>query len=160
MRNITGPLFGFLVTFLFCIVIVAIPVSCGGTDCKDPKNASSAVCVVESTLLECAGGDVTGVVIAYTPVVEGIIHKGLNPDGSINYSAIEGDLVTAVAKFGWCVVSSVFDHYMNPPPAGSGSGMKVTAPGPTPAAAKDAFGKLRAKVAPGLKVHTATGATL
>jgi hypothetical protein len=121
--------------------------------------------VTENALLECAGSDVAGVITQYTPVVEQIVQHGLNPDGTINYSSIEGALVTAVAKYGWCVVSSVFDHYMNPPLATAGSGSsnaKLTppTPAPTPEAAKDAFAKLKARVAPSLHVHTATGATL
>ena len=108
-----------------------------------------------------------GVIAQYTPAVEDIIAHGLNPDGTLNYATIENDLVTAVAKYGWCVVSAVFNHYMNPPAVvavGSGSGSaamqaKAVKPAPTPDAAKDAFTKLRAKVAPGLKIHT-TGGTL
>lgn len=162
MRNITGPLVGFFITFAFCVLIVAVPMSCsGGTNCKDPANASSAACVIQTTALECAGGDVAGVVTQYTPAVEDIVRKGLNPDGSINYNAIEGDLVTAVLKYGWCVVSSVFDHYMNAAPVtpgtGSGSLAKATPPAPTPTAAKDAFAKLHAKVGATLKIHAPSG---
>lgn len=152
---------------LLYILVIGLAImyafACGGVDCKDPKNASSAACVTQTAVVECAGGDLTGAIAQYTPAVETIVSHGLNPDGSINYSAIETDLITAVAKYGWCVVSNVFDHYIHPavPPAGSGSGSAMLAkagpPAPTPAAAKDAFERLRAKVSPTLKFHTPSG---
>jgi len=174
--RIIAPAVMFLSVFLACIISVAA-LSCGGTNCADPKNGSSAACVAENALVECAGSDVAGAITQFTPAVEAIVQHGLNPDGSINYTSIEGDLITAVAKYGWCVVSAVFDHYIHPPgtnvatgsgsavspgsnvSTGSGSAVaaKLTGPSPTPAAAQDAFHKLRAKVAPQLKVHTAGG---
>jgi hypothetical protein len=160
-QRIIAPALMFLAVFAACIVSIAA-LSCGGTtNCSDPKNGSSAACVAQTALLECAGTDVSGVISQYTPVVEQIIQGGLNADGTINYATIEGDLVTAVAKYGWCVVSSVFDHYIHPSSVATGSGsggLKVTSgPKPTPDAAKNAFDKLRTKVAPQLKVHTAGG---
>jgi hypothetical protein len=146
------PRFLFIVLMFGLMSLYLLPIACSGVDCKDPKNGSSASCVVETTLLECAGNDVAGAIVQYSPAVEDIVKKGQNPDGSINYQAIEGDLITAIAKYGWCVVSSVFEHYMNPGAAGSGT--KLAGPVPTPAAATDTFNRLRAKVAPSLKIHT------
>ena len=166
MRNIVAPLSFFLFTFLFCILAVTAPSSCGGSvNCNDPAHALDATCVAQNILVECAGSDVAGVITQYTPTVDDIIQKGLQPDGSINWSLIETDLISAVARYGWCVVSAVFDHYMNPAPTvGSGSAVAAVAGGtakhPTPAAAKDAFNKLRAKLWPQARFKTSSGRTL
>lgn len=154
MRNITGHLFGFFLTFLFCVLIIAIPVSCSGTDCKDPKNATSAACVAKEAAVTCTGGDVTGAITKYTPAVESIIQSGLNPDGSVNWDSILGKLEKAAIDFGQCVVADVFGKYVFSK-AAPVPGKPATQP--SSAAAREGFDKLRAKIAPGKTFETSSG---
>lgn len=154
MRNISGPLFGFFLTFAFCVLIVAIPVSCSsGPNCKDPANAANAVCIGEKTVQDCTAPSWGEAIVKYGPQVADTIHGGLNPDGSINWDSIGGKVESAVASFGVCVVADVFGKYV--------FSKKVAAPGtpatePTPAAARDAFEHVRVKF-PNTSFRTSSG---
>lgn len=166
MRNYLGPVFLLLLVGAVCGALIIVPSSCGSSvNCADPVHALDATCVVGNILIECAGSDVAGAITQYTPTVEDIIARGVQADGSINYALIEGDLIAAVAKYGWCVVSSVFNHYINPTPPSTGSNSAVVVTSeqgiphkhPTPRAALDAFNRLRTKMFPKGRFHTAGG---
>lgn len=153
MRSFIRPLLVFLAIFASIVTAFA----CSGVDCKDPKNAANAGCIIGSAAVECTGGDVTGAIAKYGPTVRDIVQNGTKPDGSIDYGTIGGKLEQAVIDYGWCVVSDVFSHYVFNKKVAVGSGSGSSAPEPTPAAARDAFDQLRKKLAPGKSFKTAAG---
>lgn len=153
MRTI-APVLLYFTTFLLCIGLAVVP-SCGAvTDCKKPENATSAKCSTINGSVECAGSDFEGAVSKFGPVVEDIIHGGLKPDGSVDYSSIESKLIDAGYKYGGCVLSYVFSNYIFNKHAPA-PGQPVTAP--TPDEAKATFAKLRANLWPGMQFKTPAG---
>ena len=174
MKSYLGPVLLYFATFLLCIAMVAVP-SCSGTNCSDPKNAGSAECNVINAVVDCTNVSslATGVAAA-TPIVEALISGARAADGSINWAGIETELVDVAEKYGMCVVSQIWNDYVNPPtpaPAptpGAGSGSGSAAPLPpaqlaggkmklVPSDAKAAFNRIRAKVAPGKGFKVAGG---
>lgn len=151
--RISFPLSLFIVAMLSSIAVT----SCG-VDCKDPKNAGSATCIAEGAVVSCVGGDVTQAVIDHGPEVRDAILAGVDKqDGSIHYDAIESNLIGLAVKYGSCVVAKIFQDFIV-------SKLATAVPGeyraPTPAAAKDAFEKFRAKQAPGKKFEVSPGVVL
>lgn len=161
--SITGPLFGFIAVSLFCIGLVAIPSSCGSTNCQDPKNAGSATCNVIGAVVECTG--VQSLPSLYEVVkaaFEQILETPgvLNPDGSINLSAAVPALEKLGLQYGMCIIAQVIGDYINPPSAGSGSSAPAGSGSATPVNAhlahaklspddaKKLFGAVRAKISP------------
>lgn len=134
----------FLVVASFCL---ALPISaCVSDRCKDPANANDVSCIAENVIADCTGSDVSSVLAAAEPIIAAHIEHGVNPDGSINYDAIESDLVQDVIKFGECAVTDVWTKYFS----SSSSKIAIAVNGsaahpPTAAAAKEAFTKFRGK---------------
>ncbi len=138
MRKYIAPILLYVTTCAFCVVaVIASSASCtsNATDCKDPKNASSVSCQVESDLIDCAGTDLAGVIATFGPKVVAIIESSRTADGSIDWSAIASRLEQAALQYGTCVVSEVFASYVfapaTPPPVVADAGVTpVPADGP------------------------------
>lgn len=151
--RIVAPLFLFLVVFL-----VSISATSCGVDCKDPKNAGSASCLAEGAVVSCIGGDVTQAVIDHGPEVRDAILAGVDKaDGSLHYDAIESNLISLALKYGGCVVAKIFHDFIASKMAPAVAGEYKA---PTPAAAKQAFEKLRDKQFPGKKFQLPSGDVL
>lgn len=140
MKRITFtlPLVLFLTLFL-CIVGA---ISCGGTNCKDPANASSAKCTVISATVSCGGSAIDQLVTEQGPDLEQAIGSAVLGDGSIDYDKAAPTLEDYAIKFGMCFVTKVFGnlgdlHFAAAP--GSSS-----TPRPTPQALHDTLEKFRA----------------
>lgn len=161
-------------------ICLSIPLSsCVSDHCKDPANATEPACVAENVIADCTGSDVQTVIHNAEPIIAQHIENGIGPDGTLNYSAIEADLVADVIKFGECAVSDVWSKYFStpspvpgpvtppsPPDAGVGSGSseppRVAAHGHKfvkPESAKAAFDTFRAKHFTKNKIKT-SGAVL
>lgn len=111
-KRIVAPALLFMFVTLACIVSAAA-LSCSGVDCKDPKNAGSAGCVIEKAVVDCTGGDVTAAVAKYGPVVTDIVKSApRKTDGSIDWGSIASKIEQAAKDYGVCVVASVFSHYV------------------------------------------------
>lgn len=128
---------------LFAAVIgicLWLPISaCVSDRCKDPANATNASCVAENVIADCTGSDVAAVLTNAEPIIAQHIQNGVNPDGSINYPAIEADLTQDVIKFGECAVTDVWTKFFSP----SKTALAVGGKRPTPDAAKAAYDKFR-----------------
>jgi len=136
----------------------ALP-SCGA-DCKDPKNANSAQCIVEGAVVDCTGvSSLPSAVAVVEPIIVQLITSARQPDGSINWVAIEQQIVDLALKYGTCVVAQVWNDLMgkiNPSIAGSGAAdLKLS-----PADLKTEFDRIRARVAPGRTFAIPGGKTL
>jgi hypothetical protein len=141
----------FLSIFASCVIVAS---SCSGVDCKDPANAASASCTAQRVLEDCTASTWTDAILKYGPQVADIIHGAKhNPDGSVDWSSIDGPLVTAVGTFGQCVVADVFGKIIFSKSVVVGSGASTI----TPAAARQAFEDLRAKHFPTKSFKTAGG---
>jgi hypothetical protein len=160
---------------LIIIAIFALSVSCSGVDCKDPKNASSATCVVENIVVDCTGvSSLPAAVAVVEPIVVNLVETARQADGSINWPAIEPQLVQIALQYGMCVVSEIWQHIINltPTPTSIDAGVTPTPPSdggvpqspPTrfkrsidPISARAAFERIRAKVAPHATFATTGG---
>ena len=162
--RILGPILLYLGVFSFCIALVAVPSCKPGVNCSDPANALSTSCVAQ-VAVDCGGGSVQGAITQYGPLIEQIFQSARNPDGTINWGAIEMPLAQAALQYGGCVVAQEFDNLMNGLfGGGSGSGSAVAAtPAPAPLSstgAKDAFAKVKAQAFPGKTFKVKSGQTL
>lgn len=157
------------------LVLLVLP-SCG-TNCKDPKNASNAVCIVEGAVVDCTGVSSLSTAVAVVgPKVDGLILGATQANGTIAWTSIETQIVELAYQYGACVIAEVWNAYTSgaAPAAvvattggGAGSGSAAVAAAPifiprakvAPADLAAEFDRIRAKVAPGRKFKT-HGATL
>jgi hypothetical protein len=137
--------------------------SCGGVDCKDPKSAQSAQCVIEGAVVDCTGvSSLSSTIAVVQPLVEGLLASALQPDGSIAWSSIESQLVDLALQYGTCVLAEIWNSYMHgtlPGGSAAGSGSKLARAHLVPDDFAREFDRIRARVAPGRKFKT-SGATL
>lgn len=149
-------LFLFVAVIGFCFAAPGF-LGCVSDRCKDPANATDPSCIAENVIADCTGSDVESVLTAAEPIILAHIQHGVNPDGTINYAAIESDLVQDVIKFGECAVTDVWTRFFSSskPMVAAGSG--ATQPRPTPEAAKASFDKFRATHFTKNKVKTSAG---
>lgn len=142
-------LFLFIAVISLCIATPTLLSSCGGVDCKDPANASSASCVATNVVEDCTASDLSSAITKYGPPIANAI-------ATQDFSALE----SLVAQAGFCVVSEIFSKYLlggnATVAAGSGSGSAGSA-GPSKADIAAEYEKLRAEHAPGKKVKTSRG---
>lgn len=117
---------------------------CVSDKCKDPANATDPACVAENVLADCTGSDVASVLSSAEPIIAKHIQDGVNPDGSINYNAIEADLVQDVIKFGECAVTDAWTKFFTPAAKLELASGATPTKRPTPDAAKAAYAKFRA----------------
>jgi hypothetical protein len=161
--------------FVFCAMLVIIPASCGGTNCKDPQNGSSAACTAETAAIDCGGGSIQGAITLWGPdIIKGF--EDLRGPNGIDEAALETLLIQDIYKYGSCVAGAVFEQYFSPTAtvvasagsgsAGSGSAV-TTVPNLAPrtalsakdiATAKTAFEHARAKAIGGRKLKYDGGA--
>ena len=135
------------------IVLLIVQLSCTSTTaiCQDPK---SAQCIVEGAVVDCTGvSSLPSAVAVVGPIVEKLIVSATQPDGSINWTAIEPQLVDLALQYGTCTVAEVWNSYGSKP---AGSERVAHA---LPAGFAAEFDRIRAKVAPGRKFKT-SGTTL
>ncbi len=176
---------GLLIVIALMIPLLAV-VTLGNSGCKsaqtcsDPKNASSAQCTIVNAIVDCTGiKSLDSVVAEATPKVLGLLAIARNADGSINWPAIESQLLQLAWQYGMCVIAQIWDTYFGQPPsagsgvppdagvvivdAGVGSGSSTpTTPNARPrladpAAAHAEFNRIRARVAPGTGFKTKGG---
>lgn len=145
------------VALLIAAAVVALLSSCGGaTNCQDPKNAQSAVCVVEGVLVDCTGiSSLSTAVVVAEPIVDKLLTSAKQADGSFNFAPIESQLVDLALQYGPCVLAEIWTRYMSGTPAGSGMATRAVVANKADFAA--AFDRIRARVAPGRKFKTAGG---
>lgn len=149
---------------LFCAVIgicLYIPLtSCVSDHCKDPANAHETACIAENVVADCTGSDVQAVITNAEPVIAQHIQNGIGSDGTLNYSAIEADLVSDLIKFGECAITDAWSKFFQSP-APVGAGEKVAARKfVKPDSAKAAFDTFRAKHFGKNKLKTSSGTVL
>ncbi len=140
------------------VVLVALGTlpSCN-TNCQDPKNASSAQCIVSGAVVDCTGvSSLPSAVTVVKPIITKLIASAQQPDGSINWSSIEQQIVDLALQYGACVVAEVWSDLMGSGTlvavgsAGSGSAAAGSAAAlPSPDDLKKEFDRIRARVAPG-----------
>jgi hypothetical protein len=165
MRSIAASFGPLVLIVCFFLGIIALPFACKpGVNCADPANAASASCAAQ-VAVDCAGGDVQGAIAKYGPLVEQLIMTARNPDGSINWAAIETQLTIAALQYGACTLAGEFDNLINGVSGagsgtGSGSAAKTSTPSVASSGAKDAFDRVRAKAFPGKTFKLASGRTL
>lgn len=154
------PFVAFLLVVTLCAGTVLLLDSCSSVDCKDPKNAGSAACVVKDALVTCAKAEVEQGIADHGQEIKDAIAKITNPDGSINKSGVLGALKDLGLKYGGCVVAAVFEGYVlgtaKSSSSGSGSAVAVA----TPDAARQAFGDLAKDLWPGKKYQLPSGTVL
>jgi hypothetical protein len=150
-----------LAVVVFCVGSVAIP-ACVSDACKK-ETTPSLGCVIEQDTVDCSGGDLSGAIAIFGPEFQQLVASAKNADGSVNWTSILPALAIDVIKYGACVVSAVWDTYMNPTaaPATSSSvvgGGTSLAPVPliSPAEAKTGYEMLRKHSFGGKHVHLKT----
>lgn len=109
MKKLIAPLLVFLSVSLASIVVT----SCGGTNCKDPQNATTAKCTVVEATVECGGTAVDALVTEQGPGLEQALGSAILSDGSIDYDAAAPTLENYAVKFGMCFVTKVFGNLGN-----------------------------------------------
>jgi hypothetical protein len=148
---------------LVAIVVVAfLGMSCN-TNCKDPKNAQSAACVIEGAVVDCTGvTSLPSAVAVVSPVVDKLVDSATQANGSINWPSIEGQLVNIALQYGMCVLSEIWNQLTGGGGAGSaGSAGSATLSSSSRRAplngAAEAFERIRSRVAPGRQFKTLSG---
>lgn len=167
-RVARGPIATIVALAIVAIATIASP-SCGpGVDCRDPNNAQNAKCIVQGALVDCTGvSSLSSAIAVVEPIIQNLIASALQPNGTINWPAIEQQIVDLALQYGMCVVAEVWNKYMH---GGSGSGSAVgsgTGSGsnlgqprlaqPSPADFTREFDRIRARVAPGRAFKTSGG---
>ena len=164
---------------LFLMLTVGIPSLSCGSNCKDPQNAMSAQCVVEGAVVDCTGvSSISSAVSIVQPILDGLLASALQPDGTISWVLIGPQIITLAFQYGMCVISEIWNAYMNGVAPGSGSGSagsgsagsgaepSIVRPSflarvkLTPADFAAEFDQIRSQVAPGRKFKVRGGATL
>ena len=102
--KITLRLMELLIVFLCIACAVA---SCGGTNCKDPANASSVKCTAINAVVTCGGTAVDQLVTEQLPNFEKDLGAAIQGDGSLNYGAAAPVLESYATKFGMCFVTAM-----------------------------------------------------
>jgi len=149
MKTLIGPLFLFFAIFLGSLT----GVSCGGTNCKDPANATSAKCTAVNAVVTCGGASLDQLVAEQLPQFGKDIASAIQGDGSINYAAAAPVLESYAMKFGMCFVTAIMTHLGSLQfAAAPGS---ASAPHPTPQALADTLEKFRATHYTGTKFELA-----
>lgn len=151
MKSLLAPLALFLVLSVASITAL----SCGGTNCADPANATSVKCTVANATVTCGGSAFDALVTEQGPALERDLGSAVLGDGSIDYNAAVPVLENYAVKFGMCFVAHAFDnlgslHFAAAPGTAS-------SPHPTPAAVKETFEKFRATHYTGKKFVMSTG---
>jgi hypothetical protein len=132
---------------MLCAGALCMLPSCA-EDCQNPQNTMSAKCIVSGSVVDCTG--VSSLQTAVT-VVEPIVVKLITspsaqqPDGSINWPAIEQQIVNLALQYGACVVAEVWNDLMGNSP----QALAVTGPRLSSNDLKKAFENIRARIAPG-----------
>src|ERR1700751_3635472 len=130
-----------LCTLLVAGALCALP-SCV-EDCQIPQNAMSAKCIVSGSVVDCTGvSSLQTAVTVFEPIIAKLITspEAQLPDGSINWSSIEQQIVNLALQYGACVVAEVWNDLV-----GNGAHvLAVRAP-----QLKKEFERIRARIAPG-----------
>lgn len=142
------------------VVVASIGMACN-TNCKDPKNAQSAACVVEGAIVDCTGvSSLPSAVEVVSPIVGKLIGSAAQADGSISWPLIEPQLINLALQYGMCVLAEVWNKLTGGGGAGSagsaGSAVLSSRRVSTNGAAA-AFERIRARVAPGRQFKTSSG---
>lgn len=159
--------------FLLTALIGLSQLSCG-SNCSDPQNAMSAQCVIDGAVVDCTGvSSISSAVSIVQPILDGLLASALQPDGTISWALIGAQIVTLGFQYGMCVISEIWNAYMNGVAPGSGNGSAGSAATPsiakpsflarvklTPADFAAEFDQIRSQVAPGRKFKVRSGATL
>ncbi len=121
-------------------------------DCQNPQNTKSTKCLVSGAVVDCTGVSSlqTAVTVVEPIIVKLITSPGVQlPDGSINWSSIEQQVVDLVLQYGACVVAEVWNDLM-------GNGTHALAITSAQSSSSDLksdlkkeFERIRARVAPG-----------
>lgn len=138
---------------LLIVALSCIVAACGGTNCKDPANATSVQCTATNAVVSCGGSAIDQLVSEQLPDFEKQLGSAVLGDGSINYSGAVPVLESYATKFGMCFVTSILGklgelHFAAAP--GSDA-----APHPTPKALSDTLEKFRATHYTGQKFERA-----
>lgn len=160
---------------LLVAAFATVGISCGSSlNCSDPKNAQSFACVVEGSVVDCTGvSSLPTAVAVVTPIAQKLIASAQQPDGSINWSAIESQFVDLALQYGMCVVAEVWNQLMNGGGGGGSGSGSGSAPAPTPMVAAGSgtaplpklsstdlakeFDRIRSRVSPGRQFKTSGG---
>ena len=133
------------------IAIVCALAACGpGVDCKDPANASTAECSV----IDCTKGELPQVISEVGPLVGHIIEQHAQPDGKIDWTAIESKLASLGSTYGACILGSLLKQQEAP------KGVMATKARIAPADLRAGFEHARTSLwhlPPTTKIHTANG---
>lgn len=146
------------------IALLFASVSCKA-NCKDPKNAGNAACIIQGAIVDCTGVSnlQTGVDIV-TPIFQSLIDNATDSSGHIVWSSITSQALQLAWKYGICVVAQVWNGFF-PPTTRVGAvptkfRLKATI---TPAARAEAmhqFDVIRQQVAPGHQIKLLGGGSL
>jgi len=139
---------------LIVFLVLIAQLSCASTTatCQDPKNAQSAACIVEGSVVDCTGvSSLPSAVAVVEPIVQKLILSAMQPNGTVNWTAIEPQLIDLALQYGTCTVAEVWNSYGSEP-AGSARVARAL-----PAGFAAEFDRIRAKVSPGRKFKTNVG---
>jgi len=145
------------------ILVSLLPIACnhGGAASCQP---TSIGCVIIGSLVDCTGvNSLDSAVALETPVVIKLINSARNADGSVNWTAIQGQLEQIAWQYGVCVIADIWNTLMNSPSGSGGSATALQANSSPPLDPKDLkqeFDRIRAHVMPGYAIKLKSGGTL
>lgn len=150
-----APFLLYMCTFAFCVGLVTVP-SCGGIDCKDPKNASNLKCI-PADVISCAAAEEQAVtagkdILAIGLDIAGKIataYETAKAAGQDTTAAIEAAAISLFATYGEPIVACVMKDQVPVAAPSTGSGSAAAAvPDPFASGIEAFFQKKGIKFAP------------
>lgn len=163
-RGAPPPQSGFAkLGLLWAVVGVSLAVilvaSCGA-NCKDPKNAHNAACVIENGVVDCTGiSSLSTGVSEVTPIVQQLVKDHTDPTtGKIDFASMTPDLLQLAWKWGICIVAQVWNGFFPSSPNVATTLEGVHLDATALSAAHDEFNLVKQKLSPGylIKVNGGT----